>query len=131
MRIELRKSYPFYGKFSYRVSIRCHDQYKKDYATLQKYLKDNYKSEIDFKCSDSWRVYLKNKTIYDDILTNFKGMIIYTSIPAPGYEHLTGRAPKIERGLWYKKFPYKITIRDPDREGDYKFSFWCEDNINY
>lgn len=132
MRIELRKAYPYYGKFSYRISVRSHDNFINDYyIQIRQYLNDNYTNEIDFKCRDSWNIYISDKKIYDDLIDKFESIIVLAAIPSPGYENLKGRAPKPEKKLWYNRFPYKITVCDPDRTGYSKFSLWCEENINY
>jgi hypothetical protein len=127
----MRKAYPFYGKFSYRISVRSHDRFIDDYERIKNYLNDNYTKDLDFKYRDSWNIYLRDEPIYADVVNNFKPIIVFAAVPAPGYENLKGRAPKPETKLWYKKFPYKITVRDPDKVGDSRFSIWCESNVNY
>lgn len=131
MREEQRKSYPYYGVFKYKMSISLVKYGVTSNTTLTDihvFLETLGKG--NFKFRDQWSIYLKDRPHYDAMVAKFKNDIIIAYVPAPGYENLTGKAPKVESKLWYGRFPIKITIRLKKKESNETCYTWCTQNLN-
>lgn len=136
MHIHLRKCYPYYGKYKIRISFSIPG--KTDYQKIQwmklihEFLKENIGDEnykrIGHSCNSYWTVYIKDFEHLEIIEKVYKKQIWLIHKPAPGYEHLEGRAPKQERILYYNRFPYRIVFNLPHDNTIYELVEWCEEN---
>lgn len=138
MRTYYRKKYPYYGIYKCKAELNWNDTRNKfKYYDLIRKL-NKLLGRKNYKLYGYYGLYLKDEK-YLDILLNddLQEHIMFVYKPAPGYEHLTGKAPKEEKKLWYKRYPYKITIalgqftpQNDKNEAD-TIERWCNENIQH
>ena len=136
MNIHYRMSYPYYGHYKYKITIKYDWQesepekkHKQRAENVKNFLTNNWDSVKDYKWSSDWCIYIRDKDVFDDINKNYPNHLQTVYMPAPGYEHLEGKNPRQSRILWYDRYPYKIVLDNVDRKESVEYILWCNENI--
>ena len=129
-----RMSHPYFGLYKYKISITYDVKeneatFKDRILNVRQFLTSNWKRNDDFKFSNSWNVYLRDKDVFESLTNAFPDSIQTVYLPAPGYEHLDGRKPRQSRVLWYDKFTYKILLKTVSRTESLEILSWCKNNL--
>lgn len=136
MLIKLRKSYPYYGKFKFKMDLGIYKLRlaREDRVLYHKevigYLEQTF-NEDDFYWYGDY-IYLIDQQSVDRFIDEFGYMVSTLHKPSPGYEQLTGRPVPEERCLWYNRFPFKISLNIGTSHEIYNSIIeWCERHIQY
>lgn len=142
MMIYYRKKYPYYGRYKCKAELNYCYNYTNN-AGIKPTSFDLIKrlnqllSQENYKLYGHYCIYIKEEKHLDILLNDikFKDILLYVYKPAPGYEHLTGKEPDEKKTLWYKRFSYKIMIRNESSRNKSsvdnlnKIITWCDENL--
>lgn len=134
MYTQYRMSYPYFGLYKYKISlVRNFQEHENIFlnriTTIKDFLKNNWKDGKDYKFTNAWNIYLRDKDVFDNVANNNYNAIQTVYLPAPGYEHLVGKPPRQNKILWYDKFPYKILLDNIERGETVVYLDWCKKNL--